>query len=105
MALKISNKYFQSGYESWLKKRYKEPFKITLANDVNTRLSIWIGSPSVECDVLDKDKCEYTVRVRKPFWVSVKRKEKCLYSRRNGYLGTLIFGYSVMVRLFNKDIL
>ena len=41
----------------------------------------------------------------KRFWISIQRAERCLFSRRNGYQGKIIFGYSVCVRLFNIDIL
>ncbi len=50
----------------------------------------------------------YTERdgiVIKTFWLSIRKKEKCLFSRRNGYFGKLIFGYSVCLRLFGIDIL
>jgi len=39
------------------------------------------------------------------FWVSMRRKDDCLFSRRNGYTGKLFLGYSVCVRLFGKNIL
>ena len=40
----------------------------------------------------------------KPFWVSIRKKDSCLFSRRNGYRGKLILGYSVCIRLFGIDI-
>jgi hypothetical protein len=42
---------------------------------------------------------------RKRFWISVRKAENCLFSRRLGYQGKIIRGYSVCVRLFNIDIL
>jgi hypothetical protein len=41
----------------------------------------------------------------KKFWLSVKKKEKCLFSRRHGYIGKIIFGYSVRLRLFGRGII
>lgn len=38
-------------------------------------------------------------------WLSIKDVNKCLFSRRNGYRGKIIFGYSVCFKLFNKNIL
>ena len=38
------------------------------------------------------------------FYISIKRKDKCLFSRRNGYKGKLIFGYSVLLILFGFEI-
>jgi len=38
-------------------------------------------------------------------WLSIKRKDKCLFSRRNGIVGKIIFGYSIRLRLFGKDII
>ena len=41
----------------------------------------------------------------KTFWISIKNKDKCLFSRRNGYTGKLIGSYSIRVRLFGKDLI
>jgi hypothetical protein len=38
-------------------------------------------------------------------WLSVKKAKHCAYSRRKGYSGKIIFGYSIRLRLFNKDLL
>ena len=43
--------------------------------------------------------------IKKPNWLSVKKKDKCFYSRRNGYVGKIIFGYSVRLRLFGIEII
>lgn len=43
--------------------------------------------------------------VRRRFFFSVKPISKCLFSRRYGYKGKRILGYSVCLRLFGKDIL
>lgn len=42
---------------------------------------------------------------RRRFWLSIRRAKNCMYGRRNGYLGKIIAGYSVCLRLFNKTIL
>ncbi len=39
------------------------------------------------------------------FWLSVIKKEKCLFSRQNGYRGKIIFGHSIRLRLFNINII
>jgi len=36
------------------------------------------------------------------FWLSIKKKENCLFSRRNGYEGKIVFGYSIRLKLFDK---
>lgn len=43
----------------------------------------------------------------KPFsnWLSVKKKESCYFSRRNGHTGKIILGYSIRLRLFKRDII
>jgi hypothetical protein len=41
----------------------------------------------------------------KPFFISIKQKERCLFSRRNGYVGKIVFGYSIVVRLFGVKII
>ena len=38
------------------------------------------------------------------FWLSIKPVSKCYFSRRNGFFGKIIFGYSVCLRLFGKEI-
>lgn len=40
----------------------------------------------------------------KPFFISIKKSNECLFSRRNGYIGKLIHGYSVVIRLFGKEL-
>lgn len=44
-------------------------------------------------------------RVTKPNWLSIKLAKKCAFSRRNGIRGKIILGYSIRLRLFNKDII
>jgi len=39
------------------------------------------------------------------FWFSIRKAKNCLFARRNGYIGKVIFGYSVVLRLFGKDII
>lgn len=41
----------------------------------------------------------------KKFWLSIKKASSCLFSRRHGHRGKIIFGYSVRLRFFNKDII
>jgi len=41
----------------------------------------------------------------RPFWLSIRKAKKCLFSRRLGYRGKLILGYSVCLRLFGKTII
>jgi len=44
--------------------------------------------------------------VRRPrFWVSIRRADKCLFCRRHGYYGKVVFGWSICVRLFGFDLL
>lgn len=38
-------------------------------------------------------------------WLSIEHKSNCLFARRNGNIGKIIFGYSICLRLFGKDIL
>lgn len=38
------------------------------------------------------------------FWLSIINKQKCLFSRRNGYIGKLMFNHSVCLRLFGFDL-
>ena len=42
--------------------------------------------------------------MKKRNWLSVRKAKNCLFGRRNGYIGKLIFGYSVCFRLFGIDI-
>jgi hypothetical protein len=48
---------------------------------------------------------QISIRRKKLFFISIKRKSKCLEIRRQGYIGTLVFGYSIMLKLFGKIIL
>jgi len=41
---------------------------------------------------------------KQSFWLSIKKAEKCLFSRRNGFVGKIILGYSICLRLFNYNI-
>lgn len=38
-------------------------------------------------------------------WVSIQKVKDSLFSRRNGYKGIRVFGYSICLRLFGRDIL
>lgn len=37
------------------------------------------------------------------FWLSIKKAKDCLFSRRNGYRGKIIFGYSICIRIFGYN--
>lgn len=39
------------------------------------------------------------------FYVSIRKVNKCLFGRRNGYIGKVIHGYSVCITLFGKVLL
>lgn len=39
------------------------------------------------------------------FWLSVVKKENAIFSRRNGIKGMIILGYSIRLRILNKDII
>jgi len=41
---------------------------------------------------------------KKRFWISVLWAEDCLFGRRLGIEGKIIFGYSIRLRMFGKDI-
>ena len=41
----------------------------------------------------------------KRFILSIKAIKNCYFSRRNGYKGTIIGKYSIILRLFNYNIL
>lgn len=43
--------------------------------------------------------------MRRKFWISIRRAQDCLFSRRNGYTGKIIFGWSVCIRLFSRNLL
>ena len=44
-------------------------------------------------------------RRKKDFYISIKRKSKCEEVRREGYIGRLILGYSIILKLWGKIIL
>lgn len=46
----------------------------------------------------------FSVRVKKN-WLSIRKASKCLFMRRNGHFGKVVFGYSVCLRLFGKTII
>ena len=41
----------------------------------------------------------------KHFWLSIRKAKNCLFGRRYGHSGKRILGYSIRLRLFNKDII
>ncbi len=38
-------------------------------------------------------------------WLSIKKAKDCLFARRNGHTGKIIFGYSIRLRLFGHDLI
>jgi len=42
---------------------------------------------------------------KRDFFISIKRKSKCIEIRRQGYIGRLILGYSIILKLWGKIIL
>jgi len=47
-----------------------------------------------------------TLRIdTKPLFISIRKVKHCLFARRCGYVGTRLFGYSIVLRIFNKTIL
>lgn len=48
---------------------------------------------------------QISIRRKRMFFISIRRKSKCLDIRKQGYIGTLVFGYSIMLKLFGKIIL
>lgn len=46
---------------------------------------------------------KYNMKINKQFWISIKKAENCLFSRRNGYKGKVILGYSLCIRLFGYN--
>lgn len=43
--------------------------------------------------------------MKKPFWLSIRLAKKCLFSRRLGFQGKIILGYSVRLRFFGIEII
>lgn len=39
------------------------------------------------------------------FWLSIKKAKNCLFSRRNGHKGKIVFGYSIRLVLFGLNII
>jgi hypothetical protein len=39
------------------------------------------------------------------FYLSIRHKRSCLFSRRNVKIGNIIFNHSVIIRIFNRDII
>jgi len=39
------------------------------------------------------------------FWISIRPASECLFSRRLGYNGWIVFGYSIKLRLFGRKII
>ena len=54
---------------------------------------------------INKDSDGLVFKTKRKFWLSIRKAKNCLFSRRNGKFGKLIWGYSVCLRLFGKTIL
>lgn len=39
------------------------------------------------------------------FYISIRKKEDCYFSRRNGYRGKILFGYSICLRVFKRVVI
>lgn len=39
------------------------------------------------------------------FWISIQRARDCLFGRRFGHEGRIVWGYSIRLRLFGKDLI
>ena len=52
---------------------------------------------------LNKRSVSRSCAADKKFWISIRRAKDCLFSRRNGYVGKVIFGWSVCIRLFGRN--
>jgi hypothetical protein len=63
--------------------------------------------------IIENDNNDITGSRYKPFkylcqqwvWLSIKKASKCFFSRRNGYQGKVIFGYSIRLRLFKMEVI
>lgn len=43
--------------------------------------------------------------MKRILWLSIKPVSKCLFSRRNGTKSRIVLGYSIRLRLFERDII
>lgn len=43
--------------------------------------------------------------MNRKFWISIIPIHKCLFSLRNRYVWTRIWGYSIRLRLFGRDVI
>lgn len=50
-------------------------------------------------------KARYGYNQWKTFWISIRKAKHCFFVRRNGLKGKIIFGYSVCIRIFGKNII
>ena len=42
--------------------------------------------------------------MNKKNWLSIRKAKECLFSRRNGYQGKIVCGYSIRLRLLGYDL-
>jgi hypothetical protein len=43
--------------------------------------------------------------MNRKFWISTIPIHKCLFSRRNGYVGMRLYGHSIRLVLFGRDVI
>ena len=75
-------------------------------------LNAWIEKNVDTCNMIIKPKMiwfDTYIKMKKCreklFWLSIKKVEDCLFMRRNGFIGKIIYDYSICLRLFGINIL
>jgi len=48
---------------------------------------------------------KYGFVYHKENWLSIKPVNKCLFNRRNGYIGKIFLWWSIRLRINNKDVI
>lgn len=54
---------------------------------------------------IQKEILGFQIYYQNIIYFSINKKEKCLFSRRLGYRGKIIFGYSIVFRFLNIELL
>lgn len=83
----------------WQELRQEEEYSLKLAPGAEKH-PMWNVSPWTDKDI----NTSYSY-LNKPFWLSIRKAKNCLFSRRLGIRGKVIFGYSICLRLFDKEII
>lgn len=78
---------FKKGDFEW---KDKQKSKVKFVEKEDGRFNVQFLKSSL-CSILSKNE---------RFWISIKKAKDCLFSRRNGYRGKIIFGYSICIRIF-----